>query len=128
MSKFQIYQQMARVIRWMHMSHEQRRTQMIILYQMIERDCGDGEHIIAETLKAILTFGSVSSLHGAMTHTGVKAALRLFEQTCAYWIEVQPKLSMAQRTTDEEISCDQAEMRRQDADGRYVQSSGDIPF
>lgn len=110
MNKFQVYQQMARVIRWMHSNHEQRRKQMIMLLQMIDCDFADGEHIIAETLSALLTFAATKSADGHFTHSEVKAALRMFEDTCAYWIAEYPKLNMAQKTTAEELS-ERAEMR-----------------
>lgn len=126
MTKWQIYQQMARTIRWMHSNHEQRRGQMIMLIQIIERDHAQGEHVIAETLTAVLTFATSRSMEGTFTHSEVKAALRMFENTCAYWISEYPKLNMAQKTTTEELS-ERAEMRRADHAAGLIHVD-DIPF
>lgn len=86
--RFVAWREIANALRRQYMSHEKRRELMIVFYNDIERERAKWPESDFENaciaLKRVLTYITAD---GYLTHTGVKAGLRLLETICQQKIQ-----------------------------------------
>ena len=81
------FRTIAEALRRDHMSHERRREQMKMLWNMINDETEKVlESEYHNCLMALLEILRYATLTETLTHTGVKVTLRLFEVTCTSMI------------------------------------------